>query len=198
MKRVMTLLFALLLSIGSLQAAQGDDFTLKTIDGKTLHVKGLENGLQVEEYKGKVVFLEFWGTHCPPCLISIPHYIDLQKKYKEKLAIVAIEVQGTPAERLKAFAAAKGMNYDVIPHASALDFVNYVGQRSGWRGSIPFLIILDQQGGFVTAQTGLLPEEALEGVIRELEKIQSKRSEKTKQTPAPSKKKEQTSSAPQQ
>ena len=171
MKKILVVLLTTLLSFTALYAAEkGDSFTLKTIDGKTLHVTGIENGISIQEYKGKIVFLEFWGTHCPPCLMSIPHYIDLQSKYKERLAIVAIEVQGTPETALREFAKAKGMNYTLIPHRNALDFVAYVGQRAGWEGSIPFLIILDQHGTFITGQTGLLPQDALEGVINELEK----------------------------
>ena len=176
MKKIMMGLLSLLLGLGLLHAAgNGDTFTLNTVDGKTLHVQGTENGLLFKELKGKVVFVEFWGTHCPPCLMSIPHYIDLTKKYGDKMAMVAIEVQGTTEAQLKAFAQQKGMNYNIVPQRKAMDFVNYVARRAGWKGSIPFLMILDQQGNFVTAQVGLLPEDALAGVIKELDKIQKKK-----------------------
>jgi len=172
MKKLLRLFLVALFAFGTLHAAEGGDrFTLKTIDGKRLDVLGVENGISFEKYKGKVVFLEFWGTHCPPCLMSIPHYIDLQKKYKDQLAIVAVEVQGTPETMLKEFAKAKGMNYDIVPHENAPAFIEYVQARSGWEGAIPFLIILDQQGNFVTGQVGLLSEDALEGVIQTLGKM---------------------------
>lgn len=93
------------------------------------------------------------------------------------MAMVAIEVQATPEAQLKAFAKQKGINYNVVPHFAAQSFIDYVGQRSGWKGAIPFLIILDQQGNFVTAQAGLLPEDALVGVIKQLEKIQKKKAQ---------------------
>jgi len=184
MKKVLILFFALFAAFGPLQAASGDQFTLKSLDGQTLKVQGVENGLIFDRFKGKVVFLEFWGTHCPPCRMSIPHYIELQKKYKDRLAIVAIEVQGTPAESLKAFVQSQGINYTVIPHQNALDFVDYVAQRSGWHGSIPFLIILDPQGNFVTAQVGLLSQDALEGVIKTLTKRNASQNAKQAETPA--------------
>ena len=50
-----------------------------------------------------------------------------------------------------------------------------MGLRSGWKGSIPYLVILDQEGNFVTGQTGMLPQDALEGVIKELDKIYKKK-----------------------
>jgi len=49
--------------------------------------------MEIPSYKGKVVMMEFWGTHCPPCRASIPHYINLMKKYGKSVALLAIEVQ---------------------------------------------------------------------------------------------------------
>jgi len=34
--------------------------------------------------KGKVVFVNFWATWCPPCVREIPHLQDLHEKYKDK------------------------------------------------------------------------------------------------------------------
>jgi thiol-disulfide isomerase/thioredoxin len=71
--------------------AQEPLFKIPTVTGKALVFKGIEKGVQVEPYAGKIVFLEFWGTWCGPCLMSIPHYVALQEKYKETLRVVAIE-----------------------------------------------------------------------------------------------------------
>jgi len=170
MKKMLILLTLFSFWLGAAEAPGGDHFTLKTINGKELHVTELDNGLAVKEYQGKVVFIEFWGTHCPPCLFSIPHYIDLQAKYKDKLAIIAIEVQTAASEDvLKQFAQAKGINYDIITYEEGRAFTNYIGMRTGWRGSIPFLIILDQKGNFITSQVGMVPPEALENLIMQLE-----------------------------
>ena len=130
-------------------------FKLPTIDGKVITVQGSKNGISVPEFKGKVIFLEFWGTHCPPCLYSIPKYIELTKKYKDKVAMLAIEVQGTPKEQLKAFAKAKGMNYNLFTQDETMDFVRYIAQRAGWRGAIPFLIVFDTNGNVIDIQKGL-------------------------------------------
>jgi len=176
MKTIITALTTLMLLSGLAQAAGNDTIALPTINGKTIHIKGTDNGLSIPEYKGKVVFLEFWGTHCPPCLASIPHYVDLISKHKDKLAMLGIEVQDTPKDQLKAFASAKGINYDVVAYRDAGAFVEYIARRAGWKGSIPFLLILDQKGNVVTMQVGMLPEAALEKVFNDLisKKIQPK------------------------
>ena len=167
MKKIMTALL-ILFTVGSLlQAAENDYIKLPTLGGKTIHIKGTDNGLEIPEYKGKVVFLEFWGTHCPPCLASIPHYVDMIKKYKGKLAMLGIEVQNTPKVRLQAFAKNKGINYDIVAYQDAGYFVDYIAKRAGWKGSIPFLLILDPKGNVITMQVGMLPQNVLEKVVND-------------------------------
>ena len=179
-------IFAIIATIFSMNVAAGNGFVIPTIGDKEIHIKGTTDGLDIKEYKGKVTFIEFWGTHCPPCLMSIPHYIKLTKKYKDKFAMLAIEVQSTPKDRLKSFAIAKGINYDVAPHSEAGNFVDYIAQRAQWKGSIPFLLILDPSGRVVTMQLGLLDENALGQLIEKLysdyQKTQTNQKEQVSQT----------------
>jgi len=142
--------------------------SMTDINGKTYNVEGTEQGLNIEGLKGKVVFLEFFGHKCPPCLASIPHLIELQEKYKDKLAIVAIEVQGYNSEQTKKFAQDKKLNYIVLSEEKASDVVGYIQQRAQWRGSIPFLVALDTKGDVQFVQAGMLPEESLEDLIKQL------------------------------
>jgi thiol-disulfide isomerase/thioredoxin len=48
----------------------------------------LENGLA-----GRVVLVEFWPTWCPPCRGTLGWLGELQKRYGDKLAVVAISVE---------------------------------------------------------------------------------------------------------
>jgi len=136
--------------------------------GKTYNVQGTEQGLNIEGLEGKVIFLEFFGHNCPPCLASIPHLIKLQDKYKDTLAIVSIEVQGFNAEQVTNFAKEKKMNYIVASEDTAAPMVRYIQQRAQWRGSIPFLVALDTKGNVQFVQAGMLPEASLEDLISQL------------------------------
>jgi len=142
--------------------------SMTDINGKSYKVEGTEQGLNIEGLEGKVVFLEFFGHQCPPCLASIPHLIKLQNKYKDKLAIVSIEVQGYNTKQLAAFAKEKGITYTVLSEDKAHEVVNYVQQRAQWRGSIPFLVALDTTGNVQFVQAGMLPESSLEDLIGQL------------------------------
>ena len=48
-------------------------FTLKGLKG---------DNIRLADYKGKIVFLNFWATWCVPCKAEIPVLIELQDRYK--------------------------------------------------------------------------------------------------------------------
>ncbi len=87
-KIILTLLF---LSIALFGANDKEIFKVKTVNGKELTFKGTDGGMITSPYEGKIVFLEFWGTWCGPCLLSIPHHEAMQEKYKNILRIISVE-----------------------------------------------------------------------------------------------------------
>lgn len=164
------LLTTTLLLVSMLTFAQAAPMTITDIKGKTYNVTGTEQGLTIEGLEGKVVFLEFFGHKCPPCIASIPHMNHLQKKYQDKLAVIAIEVQGYNNEEVKKFAQEHKINYIAISEEKASDFVYYIQQRAQWRGSIPFMVALDTKGDVQFVQAGMLSEPELEQLYTELSK----------------------------
>ncbi len=172
-KKLLTVVAVLFSLLTSAQAASklNYDMSMTDIKGKTYEVAGTEQGLKIKGLEGKIVFLEFFGHKCPPCLKSIPHLIKLQKKHKDKLAIVAIEVQGYNNSELKSFAKKKGMNYITVSDEKVKGIVDYISQRAEWQGSIPFLVAMDKKGTVQYVQAGMLPEASLEELIKQLDKI---------------------------
>jgi len=169
---IAALLFTSLLTLS--QAANDDgvlaEMSMTDVTGKTYKVNGTQNGLNIEGLEGKVVFLEFFGHKCPPCLASIPHLKDIQTKHKDKLAIVAIEVQGYTDPQVKNFVKEKGINYITAAEEKAAELVNYISQRAQWRGSIPFMVALDTKGDVQFVEAGMIPEATLEEIIAKLYK----------------------------
>lgn len=165
------LLLSLTLNTQAAEASQVQQkMSMTDVTGKTYAVTGTEQGLTIEGLEGKVIFLEFFGHKCPPCLASIPHLNNLQNKYKDKLAIISIEVQGYNHAQTTKFAKDKKMTYTVVSEEKASDLVNYIQQRAQWKGSIPFLVALDTKGAVQFVQAGMLPEADLEELIGQLSK----------------------------
>ena len=153
--------------------------SITDVTGKVMKVEALTNGLDFKDFKDKVIFLEFFGHRCPPCRKSIPHYINLQKKFKDKLVIIAIEVQGLSDNQLKSFAKKKGINYITVSQKNAQVLVEHIAVRANWSGAIPYLIILNQKGDVQTMQAGLIPEKALEDIMNGLTTVSEDNNETT-------------------
>ncbi|HIO96159.1 MAG TPA: TlpA family protein disulfide reductase [Campylobacterales bacterium] len=169
------IILAILLTLGVTSFLQAEEtkaitFNLIDTDGKTVHVTETEAGLDFKEYKGKVVFLVLFGHICPPCNAEIPEFIELTEKYKDKLAIVALEAQRYSMSDLKAFKTKKNINYSLIPGKNHDDFISYIADRAQWNGSIPFLIAIDKNGAVQTVQPGFIPKATLEELIEKLTK----------------------------
>jgi thiol-disulfide isomerase/thioredoxin len=80
-------------------------FVLRDLDGKIV---------STEDWKGKVVILNFWATWCPPCRQEIPEFIRLQAAYKDKLQIVGASEDDDPPQKVREFVQKIGMNYPVV------------------------------------------------------------------------------------
>ena len=52
----------------------------------------------MNQFRGKVVLLNFWATWCTACLAEIPDLIALQNKLGDQVAIVGVALDGVPDE----------------------------------------------------------------------------------------------------
>ena len=90
--------------------------------------------LALANLRGRIVVVEFWATWCPPCRTSIPHLVEMHKKYAPK-GVVICGLTAEAKSKVETFAQEMGMVYPVgcgstsggtygvqsIPHAFIVD-----------------------------------------------------------------------------
>lgn len=128
-------------------------FSVTTLDGVTT---------SSEQWRGKVVLVNFWATWCSPCRAEIPDLVELQEKYREHLVVVGISEDEGPVEVVKRFAAQFKINY---PIAMATDEI-----RKIFPGvvALPTTFVIDPKGEVVQKRVGLLSKQQTEAATRML------------------------------
>jgi thiol-disulfide isomerase/thioredoxin len=72
-----------------------DEITLAVSDAApALKVEKFLKGEPVKKFKpGQIYVVEFWATWCGPCKVSMPHLTELQKKFKDKVTFISVNIQ---------------------------------------------------------------------------------------------------------
>ncbi len=120
-------------------APAGDEVIFKDGEGKKVSLK---------ELQGKVVFINFWATWCPPCIHEMPSINTLQAKFKSSKDIVflMVDVDGNH-EKSNAFM--KDNNYDLSVYIPGSKIPSsYLGT------SIPTTVILNKKGELAERMEG--------------------------------------------
>ncbi|SMC08483.1 TlpA family protein disulfide reductase [Nitratiruptor tergarcus] len=178
------LLFVMMF-VGVLFGAQREvdkGFVLTTVDNQKIHIHIKKNGIEVKEYPGKVIILDFFGKRCPPCRMEMPILGDLQTKLKDKMQIIGLHVQEPLSKRDLQELYKRGINYpivDYLPNKENQAFVGFIGQLTGWSGSIPYMLFFDPKGTYQGYHIGMANEESLKKFIEKLYNTSKKSTPKT-------------------
>ena len=129
------------------------DFSLAGISGEKVNLA---------DFRGKVLVVDFWATWCGPCRVEIPGFVSLQNRYRDQgLAIIGVSMDDDP-EPVREFYKQFKMNYPVGMGNDEL------GQLYGGVLGLPTTFLIGRDGRIYAKHTGETDISVFEDEIKTL------------------------------
>ena len=120
-------------ALGGLKiGAKAPNFSLKTLDGKQV---------ELSDYKGKKVMLNFWATWCPPCKKEMPDMEKYTQQAGDDVVVLAVNID--PENDVQAFVEDNGITFTIPLDSQSAK--NPVNERYKIL-SIPTTYFIDKEG----------------------------------------------------
>ena len=120
------------------------------------------NQLNLKDYNGNLILLNFWATWCIPCVQEHQQLIEAANTYKSKgVAFLGI-LYGDTAEKAREFNVKHGSAYPTLIDDSQRTNIDY-----GVAG-VPETYIIDRDGTIIKKFTGPVFKAELDAVLKEL------------------------------
>jgi thiol-disulfide isomerase/thioredoxin len=95
--------------------------------------------------QGKITFLSYWATWCPPCIAELPGIQELYTDYGDRIDFVLVTQEET--EKVQRFITKKGYDLPIyIPQMQAPELLQ--------SNSLPTNYIIDTKGSIIIKETG--------------------------------------------
>lgn len=97
----------------------------------------------VDQNRGKVTVINFWGTWCGPCIAELPHFDDVAEQYADQVTVLAVHT-AYGSEKAAAYIAE---NYASSPMIFATDAENEAYYKMlGGLSTYPMTVVVDADG----------------------------------------------------
>ncbi len=114
-------------------AAKVPDFALPAIQDKKI--------VDINQFRGKAVLINFWATWCGPCVKEIPSLISLQNEFgPQGLAVIGVSMDQNGEGPVQKIIEKTGINYPVVMGDAK------IGRDFGGVFGIPASFLIDQSG----------------------------------------------------
>lgn len=118
--------------------------------------------VELKEYRGKIVVLDFWATWCHGCKTEIPWFVEFQKKYGASgLSVVGISMDDDGWKVVKPFIQSRGVPYRIVLGNDSV-------AKQYAIGNMPDTFLIDGDGRIAAAYAGVVDREDIERNIRAL------------------------------
>ena len=147
------------------------DFSLNMLNDTT------NSQIKLSDFKGSVVLLNFWATWCGPCIVEIPEFNNLYKKYKDKgFEILGVSVSDTK-KQLEKFQTKFDVDYKIL--YSSPEIMNQVNMNYGVN-SVPLSYLINRDSYVVRGYpSAIIGEYWTNALTTDIEKFLETSSEKS-------------------
>ena len=116
------------------------DFTLKSLDG---------NLINLQDYKGQIVLLNFWFVGCKPCIMEMPELNEIVEDYKSQ-GVNFLAIGLDRPEQVNKFLEKNDFEYTLLPDGRSV-------ARSFGVTTYPTHLLLNREGKVIFSQVGYFP-----------------------------------------
>lgn len=122
--------------------------------------------IQLSDFQGRVVLIDFWATWCAPCRAEIPNIKNVYSKYKDQgFEIVSISLD-SDASKFRQYVNSNGMKWVHVMDGGG--WQTRLAQKYGIR-SIPAMFLLDHEGVCISdSARGATLESAVAAAVKKL------------------------------
>ncbi|MFT5894310.1 MAG: YD repeat-containing protein [bacterium] len=106
-----------------------------------------DTGFDLEHYRGKVVYVDFWASWCTPCRASFPFMQDMAEEHGDSLAIIAINVDESRSDADQ-FLEQFEINFDIVYDAQGA-----LAESFNLKG-MPTSYLYDREGQLIGSHIG--------------------------------------------
>jgi peroxiredoxin len=150
------------------ERADAPDLSGKTVDG---------GHIDVDDYEGKVVVLNVWGSWCPPCRAEARNFEKVYQDVKDQgVQFVGINTRDTSTGPAKAFEEEFGVSYPSLYDPTGKLMLRFEKGTLNPQ-AIPSTLIIDREGKVAARTLQALSEEKLRKMLEPYLKDSSGKSE---------------------
>jgi peroxiredoxin len=127
--------------------------------------------VQLSDYHGKVVLLNFWATECGGCVLEVPYFVEMQSEHKaDGFTVVGISMDMSYQElktadvawgKVRPFVAQHKLNYPIVMGDSSL-FAAYKLE------ALPVTYLIDRSGRTAAVYVGVVSKDDVEANLKTL------------------------------
>jgi peroxiredoxin len=137
-----------------LSTTSNQGFIFTTAQNRNFHIRTQKNFIEIEELKGKIVFLKVFGWDCQYCQKEIPELIKLKDKFVNAFDTIAIELQHHSNSENIEYIKKYNINYNIVNGDRQKKFIQYLKDEYKWNGVIPLTIVIDASGKILAFEVG--------------------------------------------